>query len=66
MVAGSALLLGAGLGYFVRIPQRAIAAIMALGIMLQQTALKYTATGIAQALLATSPYICPTDRNGDG
>jgi ZIP family zinc transporter len=30
-VGGSALLLGAGLGYFVRIPQRAIAAIMAFG-----------------------------------
>ncbi len=31
LVGGSALLLGAGLGYFVRIPQRAIAAIMAFG-----------------------------------
>ena len=31
LVGGSALLLGAGLGYFVRIPQRAIAGIMAFG-----------------------------------
>lgn len=31
LVGGSALLLGAGLGYFARIPQRAIAAIMAFG-----------------------------------
>ncbi|HEY9830758.1 MAG TPA: DMT family transporter [Stenomitos sp.] len=31
-----------------------------LGIMLQQTALKYTATGIAQALLSTSPlFVLP-------
>jgi drug/metabolite transporter (DMT)-like permease len=31
-----------------------------LGIILQQTALKYTATGIAQALLATSPlFVLP-------
>jgi drug/metabolite transporter (DMT)-like permease len=31
-----------------------------LGIVLQQTALKYTATGIAQALLATSPlFVLP-------
>lgn len=31
-----------------------------LGIWLQQTALKYTATGIAQALLATSPlFVLP-------
>ncbi len=31
-----------------------------LGIMLQQTAFKYTATGIAQALLATSPlFVLP-------
>lgn len=31
-----------------------------LGILLQQTALKYTATGIAQALLATSPlFVLP-------
>ena len=31
LVGGSALLLGAGLGYFMRIPQRAIAGIMAFG-----------------------------------
>ncbi|MBA2703242.1 MAG: ZIP family zinc transporter [Blastocatellia bacterium] len=31
LVAGSALLIGAGLGYFARIPQRLIAAIMAFG-----------------------------------
>jgi zinc transporter ZupT len=31
LVGGSALLIGAALGYFVRIPQRAIAAIMAFG-----------------------------------
>lgn len=31
LVGGSALLLGAVLGYFVRIPQRASAAIMAFG-----------------------------------
>lgn len=31
LVGGSALLIGAGLGYFVRIPQRAIALIMAFG-----------------------------------
>src|SRR5512132_137118 len=31
LVAGSALLLGAGVGYFVRVPQRLIAAIMAFG-----------------------------------
>jgi ZIP family zinc transporter len=31
LVGGSALLLGAGAGYFLRIPQRAIAAIMAFG-----------------------------------
>jgi ZIP family zinc transporter len=31
LVGGSALLLGAGLGYFVRIPQRVIAGIMAFG-----------------------------------
>lgn len=31
LIGGSALLLGAGLGYFVRIPQRAIAAVMAFG-----------------------------------
>src|ERR687885_1211406 len=31
LVGGSALLLGAGLGYFIRIPQRAIAGIMAFG-----------------------------------
>src|SRR4051812_34655280 len=31
LVAGSALLLGALLGYFARIPQRAIAAVMAFG-----------------------------------
>lgn len=31
LIGGSALLLGAGLGYFVRIPQRAIATIMAFG-----------------------------------
>src|SRR5919199_3295073 len=31
LVGGSALLLGAAFGYFVRIPQRAIAAIMAFG-----------------------------------
>lgn len=31
LVGGSALLLGAGLGYFARIPQRAVAAIMAFG-----------------------------------
>ncbi|HKQ50818.1 MAG TPA: hypothetical protein VJT74_00515, partial [Pyrinomonadaceae bacterium] len=31
LVAGSALLLGAGVGYFARVPQRLIAAIMAFG-----------------------------------
>ena len=31
LVAGSALLIGAALGYFARIPQRLIAAIMAFG-----------------------------------
>jgi ZIP family zinc transporter len=31
LVAGSALLLGAGIGYFARIPQRLIAAVMAFG-----------------------------------
>lgn len=31
LLAGSALLLGAGLGYFVRIPTRAIATVMAFG-----------------------------------
>src|SRR5512132_2954036 len=31
LVAGSALLLGAGVGYFVRVPQRLIAAVMAFG-----------------------------------
>ncbi|MBV9959797.1 MAG: ZIP family zinc transporter, partial [Acidobacteria bacterium] len=30
-VAGSALLLGAAVGYFARVPQRLIAAIMAFG-----------------------------------
>src|SRR3954467_9525560 len=31
MVAGSALLIGAAIGYFVRLPQRFIAAVMAFG-----------------------------------
>lgn len=31
LVGGSALLIGAAIGYFVQIPQRAIAAVMAFG-----------------------------------
>jgi ZIP family zinc transporter len=31
LVSGSALLVGAGVGYFARLPQRLIAAIMAFG-----------------------------------
>lgn len=41
LVGGSALLLGAVLGYFVRIPQRAIAAIMAFGAGVLISALSF-------------------------
>jgi ZIP family zinc transporter len=41
LVGGSALLLGAGLGYFVRIPQRAIAAVMAFGAGVLISALSF-------------------------
>lgn len=41
LVGGSALLLGAGLGYFVKIPQRAIAAIMAFGAGVLISALSF-------------------------
>lgn len=41
LVGGSALLLGAALGYFVKIPQRAIAAIMAFGAGVLISALSF-------------------------
>lgn len=41
LVGGSALLMGAGLGYFVKIPQRAIAAIMAFGAGVLISALSF-------------------------
>lgn len=41
LVGGSALLVGAVLGYFVRIPQRAIAAIMAFGAGVLISALSF-------------------------
>lgn len=41
LVGGSALLIGAGFGYFVRIPQRAIAAIMAFGAGVLISALSF-------------------------
>ncbi len=41
LVGGSALLIGAGLGYFVKIPQRAIAAIMAFGAGVLISALSF-------------------------
>ncbi|MFE1748772.1 ZIP family metal transporter [Coleofasciculus sp. H7-2] len=41
LVGGSALLFGAGLGYFVRIPQRAIASVMAFGAGVLISALSF-------------------------
>jgi ZIP family zinc transporter len=41
LVGGSALLLGAALGYFVRIPQRASAGIMAFGAGVLLSALSF-------------------------
>ncbi len=41
LVGGSALLIGTGLGYFVKIPQRAIAAIMAFGAGVLISALSF-------------------------
>ena len=44
MVAGSALLIGAALGYFARIPQRLIAGIMAFGSGVLISALSFGAS----------------------
>ena len=71
LVGGSALLLGAAVGYFVSIPQRAIATIMAFGAGVLISALSFelmdeaykrggfdsTAIGFWGALLSTQPPI---------
>lgn len=49
LVGGSALLLGACLGYFLKIPQRVIAAIMAFGAGVLISALSYKLLPAAHA-----------------
>ena len=61
-VAGSALLLGALLGYFIKLPQRLVASIMAFGAgVLMSAAVSYTHLDVYKRQHV--PYPCNHDTN---
>ena len=63
LVAGSALLLGAALGYGLRVPQKVIATVMAFGAGVLISAVSFELVGEAYDEAGLAPTADPGDQN---